>query len=203
MQKDWGQWGGLELAYSGVDLASADQIVVLLHGYGTTNQDLIPLGGIIGGDRRAFVYPNGPVEMSPGSLAWATTEAEFVDSKDRVLKLIRELAEKYPQARISLGGFSQGATLSAMALTEQNHLLEHLFLYSPALAITQTQIAQDSKTQVLLSHGRDDSVLPFADSQKLNQWLRSRSIQVNWIPFEDGHTIPEAVLEATRQQLDR
>lgn len=196
-------WGGLKVQSSGASLADADQIVVLLHGFGATDADLAPLAEYIGGDKRAFVFPAAPISVDGGGLAWATTEQELETAHARLASLVRFASRTYPNAEIAVGGFSQGATVSSMLLSDANLPIRHLILYSPALAIDAESLSPARNIEVLLSHGRGDQVLPFDDAKQLHGMLKRKGVVTNWHPFDDGHTITTEVLDATRDQLSR
>ncbi|QEG38192.1 Carboxylesterase 2 [Roseimaritima ulvae] len=196
-------WGGLKIRSSGTALEDADQIIVLLHGYGATEADLVPLADYIGGDSRAFVFPAAPVSVDGGGLAWATTEQELENARARLASLVRFASRTYPEAEIAVGGFSQGATVSSMLLSDASLPIRHLILYSPALAIDAASISPAHHARVLLAHGQRDDVLPFEDSKRLHEMLQDKGIETNWQPFEDGHTITTELLDATRDQLSQ
>lgn len=196
-------WGGLKVQLSGSSLENANQIVVLLHGYGATEADLAPLADYIGGDSRAFVFPAAPIAVDDGGLAWATTEQELETAHDRLVALIRFASQAYPDAEIAVGGFSQGATVSSLLLSDEKLPIRHLILYSPALAIDGSSIKPGRGIRVLLAHGTRDEVLPFKDSERLRQMLESKRITTNWHPFDGGHTITTELLDETRKQLSQ
>ena len=194
-------WGGLEIQTVGTSLEDADQIVILLHGFGAAESDLVPLAEYLDGKSRAFVFPAAPVAVDGGGLAWATTENELVAARAMLESLVRFASKSYPNAEISLGGFSQGATVSSMLLTDATIPIHHLILYSPALAIESATIDPPPSIHVLLAHGKSDDVLPFADSERLHKMLVDTGIQTNWLPFDGGHTITPELLDATKDQL--
>ena len=196
-------WGGLKVQLSGSSLENANQIVVLLHGYGATEADLAPLADYIGGDSRAFVFPAAPIAIDGGGLAWATTEQELDTAHARLAALVRFASQTYPDAEIAVGGFSQGATVSSLLLSDGKLPIRHLILYSPALAIDGSSIKPGRDIRVLLAHGLRDEVLPFKDSERLHGMLKSKGITTNWYPFDGGHTITPGILNKTRNQLSQ
>lgn len=196
-------WGGLKVQFSGAPLENAKQIVVLLHGYGANESDLVSLAEYIGGDSRAFVFPAAPVAIGDGGLAWATKEEELITARARVAALVRFVAKRYPDAEIAVGGFSQGATVSSLLLSDGRLPIRHLILYSPALAVDGASIKAGRGMRVLLAHGRSDEVLSFQDSERLRQILESKGITTNWYPFNGGHTITTELLDETRKQLSQ
>lgn len=193
-------WGGLEVQFSGAPLEDADQIVILMHGYGATGADLMPLADYLGSESRSFVFPAGPVSLEADRLAWATNEREFEGARSQLMELVEYVAKTYPNAEVSVGGFSQGATLASTLVLEPDVPTDRVILYSPALAF-DTGVLNRS-IRVFLSHGRSDQVLPFSDAETLRNTLRSQEVPVDWHPFEGGHTIAAETLDATARFLD-
>jgi phospholipase/carboxylesterase len=50
------------------------------------------------------------------------------------------------------------------------------------------------KPRFLLSHGRQDQVVPFASGEGARQVLEKRGFPVIWRPFDGGHEIPPPLL---------
>ncbi len=194
--------GGLRVQFAGTPLADAKQAIVLLHGYGAAGDDLVSLAGHIGGESRAFVFPEGPFPLRGGGKAWATNDEELNTSRSRVIDLLNEIVKAHPDIRISVGGFSQGATIATTLLTDDRLQIEHLLLYSPAFKLDDDMPAATHPTRILISHGRVDAMLPFADSERLRDLLMRKGYDVNWQPFAGGHTLTPELMVATRKQLD-
>ena len=195
-------WGGLDVATSGVPLGDASQVLVMLHGYGASREDLMPLAAQFRGESRAFVFANAPVELPSGGKAWWTSDAQFMDAERQVVLLVKFLNESYPEAQVSIGGFSQGATLASALIPHSELAIEHLVLYSPELFLDAAQLPENIQPFVFLSHGRSDNVLPFAGSRRLQEMLTRKGCKVNWHAFDGGHTITAELIDATREQLD-
>ena len=47
-----------------------------------------------------------------------------------------------------------------------------------------------------MSHGRNDTLLPFAVAEILRDRLAAAGAKVDWLPFVGGHEIPPTVLDA-------
>lgn len=102
-----------------------------------------------------------------------------------------------------MGGFSQGATLASLLAKDPELPVDDLFLYSPAWLEFKSELPDKVRPDVLLAHGRFDQVLPFFDAKEMLGALLRHDANVNWIPFNDGHTIPKQVVDATRDKLQR
>jgi len=110
-----------------------------------------------------------------------------------------------PKPGIVLGGFSQGSMLALdLALEEPRRALAGLALLSPTLLARDRWVGAipgRSGLPVLLSHGRADPVLPFAQAQRLRALLEDRGVDVTWVPFDGQHEIPPPVVQAAGRFL--
>ena len=194
-------WGGLEVETRGAPLADSTQVVVLLHGYGTTNTDLVPFADRLAAEGRAFVFPAAPVKLDSGGLAWATLESEIKTSAQSLQDLIAYIHETNPNSKISVGGFSQGASMSSL-LVDSKTPIQHVILFSPGLMRKDVAKTSGTGPTVYISHGRQDKVLPFSDAQKLKAMLSNAGYEVKLSAFDGGHTIPANVLNEAKTQLD-
>ena len=51
-----------------------------------------------------------------------------------------------------------------------------------------------TKPRFLLSHGRQDPVVPFAGGTRAKELLEKHGFAVTWRPFDGGHEIPPPLL---------
>jgi phospholipase/carboxylesterase len=102
-----------------------------------------------------------------------------------------------PMGRITLGGFSQGAMLSTDVAFHLKESPAGLILWSGTLlneAEWKSRAAGRARLKVLQSHGRQDPLLPFSWAEYLRDSLTDMGLQVEFLPFDGPHTIPEAAL---------
>lgn len=202
-----------------------DLVVVLLHGYGASGDDLVPFARSLDappGTR--FVMPEAPIDAAGivGGRAWwpldvaglraarerrgwramARARPEGVDvARESVVALVRELERPGGAGRarrVVLAGFSQGAMLAGDVAFESDVPLAGVALLSG------TPVASDAWTRgfsrraglpVLVTHGRADPLLPFEAAEDLSERLGARG-PVTWVPFDGGHTIAPAARTA-------
>lgn len=197
------QPGGLKVAFAGVPLEQAEHIIVLLHGYGAQGDDLVGLENEINaGERAAFVYPAAPLTLESGGLAWSQFNGEgFESSYQRLRSFMNDLNTKYPDRRVVVGGFSQGAMMASNLLAEASLQIDGMLLYSLYLALARPPHVGQSLPKVFLAHGRSDQVLPLSESEQMRDALRSNGYDVTWFPFDGGHTIPSSVINASNRFL--
>jgi phospholipase/carboxylesterase len=97
-------------------------LLVLFHGRGADEHDLVPLLNALDPPRRLLgVTPRGPLSLPPSGAHWYVVRevgypdpATFFPTYERAVAWLDELATEtgVPPARTVLGGFSQGAVMS-------------------------------------------------------------------------------------------
>ena len=198
-------WGGLEV----VERGEGDRVFVLLHGYGAPGDDLVPLGSELArampglrvvlpaaphrtrGRGRAWFDP--PISRAGDEAAQAMAQADA--AREQLVGVLRTLeAQGVPGERVVVGGFSQGAMMSLdVALRSERPLAGVIALSGGPLPGWEGRWASRAGMPVLLSHGRADRILPFADAEDMRRRLEAGGAEVTWVPFEGGHGIPRTV----------
>lgn len=222
-------WAGLSVRTAGAR-ENPTHVVVLMHGWGASGDDLVPLSQVLGAPGRLFVFPEAPLVTFGGGRAWwhldlARIEAARVRGEDRdlredvpeglpavratVLTLLGEIAARtnLPMSSIIVGGFSQGAMVAAdVALFAAERPGALVVLSGTMVAEAEWRkgmatLAPDYP--VFISHGSDDVVLPFRLAEGLAKTLASFTTQVKWLPFYGGHEIPHEVIDALAAFLSK
>lgn len=193
----------------------------LLHGFGASANDLVGLAPVVGGARR-WIFPHAPIPITVAGMsygrAWFPRETEKMeqalmgtyfqnlramepDGLTEAAEAIRRLIddEGVPWERLILGGFSQGAIVSAEILRQglvdpTRPVPKALLLFSGSLIAERwwggLPTPQRSLPPVFQSHGTHDSVLPIEEGRALATKITDAGCDLTFIEFEDGHTIP-------------
>lgn len=208
-----------------------DVTVVLLHGFGASAQDLVPLAREIGRFRN-WIFPGAPCPIEAMGMTYG--QAWFPrDSKSMEMALygryFNELRTMEPPgltesareimhlldsrgidpASVVLGGFSQGTMVSAeyvrLCLETGRALPRALLFMSGALIAEEwwKRVSSDAPElpPVFQSHGRNDAVLPFGDGAALAETLQTVGFDVRFMEFSGGHEIPLPVVRGIDQFL--
>lgn len=206
-------------------------VCVLLHGFGAPGTDLVPLAGALNApEGTVFVFPQAPIDLGPafaGGRAWwqidmvalqtAMATGRHREMADSVPEGLAEARGKLQDAleavesglkpsRWVLGGFSQGAMLSLDYALRIDRKLAGLIAFSGtviASAEWTERVASRKGTPAVVSHGRQDPVLPFSAAERLRDMLTEGGLQVDFVPFSGGHEIPPPALEAASRLLSR
>jgi predicted esterase len=116
----------------------------------------------------------------------------------------RQSARPATPHQLVLGGFSQGAMLALDVALHRAAPPAGLILMSGTLiaeSAWQPRMTSLAGVPVMLSHGRQDGLLPFSAAEVLRDRLTAGGARVDWQPFAGGHEIPRTVIAAADQLL--
>jgi phospholipase/carboxylesterase len=213
--------GGLEVAVVGGPASGpSPRVVVLLHGWGAPGDDLVPIARMLARPDTRFVVPAAPLPHPAGGRAWWPLDLErrqrafaegqpttiatevpegLAAARARVQALLRQVRERHQPQLLVLAGYSQGGMLAMdVALAADPPVDRVAVLSGTVIAETlwRARMASPHKPAAFLCHGRQDPVLPFAGSERLKRLLEDNGFSVTWLPFDGGHQIPGAVVDA-------
>jgi phospholipase/carboxylesterase len=196
--------------------------VVLLHGYGSRAEDWLQFNEQFSWPPNArVIFPQAPLRGPfTGERGWWWLNIEsnippgerFPDysAKDPggiavAAKLVRELLRGQP-APIILGGFSQGAMVSAEVAFNTDQELAGLILLG-GTTVHEEQWAEHfagrRRLPIFIAHGRSDGVLAFEQMERFQARLKTFGLDVTWLPFDGGHDIPTEVVMAMNEFVRR
>jgi phospholipase/carboxylesterase len=192
-------------------------LLVLHHGRGTEERDLLGLADLLDPERRLrVVTPRAPLvlEGSPGYHWYLVPQVGYPDPA--TFQAAREaLAELHDglwaetgvePARTVLGGFSMGAVMSyAMALSAERPPVAGILAFSgfvPTVEDWTPSFGDRLGTKVFISHGSRDPVIGIEFAERARQLLGQGGLAVEYYESELGHQIEPAHLTAARRWLD-
>lgn len=182
-------------------------------------------------DTVRFYFPQAPlslVEMGiPGGRAWWMLDLEMLaqaaegrlerdqrdDTPEGMTEAVTQLRETVaeiqketglPMNRIVLGGFSQGSMVTTDLALRGDEAPAALVIYSGTLLCQgewKTGAEQRKSLKVIQSHGRQDPILPFRVAEDLRDLLSESGCEVNFLPFDGPHTIPQIAYQGTIELL--
>lgn len=179
-------------------------LLVLHHGRGTDERDLLPLADVFDADRRLHVVtPRAPLRLqgSPGYHWYLVPRVGYPDpetfeaARSALAELHDELWELTGVApeRTVLGGFSMGTVMSyATALSFDRPAPAGIMALSgfvPTVEGWEPQLAGRESTKVLISHGSFDPVIAVDFARGARDLLRGAGFEVDYREFEGAHNI--------------
>src|SRR4051794_11460948 len=195
-----------------------DGALVLLHGRGTSEQDLAPLFDVLDPEGRLHcAAPRGPLQIpgQPGNHWYVVERVGFPERQtfERSRQLLSdwlqgvlESAEVAPE-RAVIGGFSQG-TVMAYALGLDASLpspagILALSGFVPTVEGWEPDLASRRGLPVFISHGSRDPVIDVAFARAARELLERGGLDVSYRESPAGHQIDGPTLDAAREWLER
>jgi phospholipase/carboxylesterase len=183
--------------------------VILLHGYGSNEQDLFDLATYFGSDLLTLSL-RAPLVLEPGAFAWfeiGFTRDGIVadnDQAERSRMLLIECIEQAIQvyaadpAQVVLIGFSQGATMAALVGLTRPDLVCATAILSGIVPTDILSVAPEPATlqghSFFVAHGTQDVVVGIEHGRATNEFLASLPILLTYQEYTYGHTIGQEEL---------
>jgi phospholipase/carboxylesterase len=191
-------------------------LLVLHHGRGTDERDLLGLADALDPERRLLVVtPRAPLvlEGSPGYHWYLVPRVGYPDhdtfqaARAALAELHDGLWEKtgVEPSRTVFGGFSMGAVMSyAMALSGDRPPIAGVLAFSgfvPTLEGWQPRFDDRKSTRAFIAHGRRDPIIEIGFGQRARGLLEEGGLAVEYHESELGHQIDPAHLDAASSWL--
>jgi phospholipase/carboxylesterase len=185
--------------------------LVLFHGRGTSEYDLLPLIGELDPDRRLLgVTPRGPLTLPPGGAHWyVVREIGYPDKEtfDASFELASEFLDglDVPIERTVIGGFSQGGVMAyALAFAEgrpRPRGLIALSCFMPTVEGLTLDLDGLDGFPVAIGHGAWDPVIEVDWGRRAREALERAGADVVYRESPMPHAVDPAFLEDLRPWL--
>jgi predicted esterase len=184
---------------------TAKRTLLLLHGTGGNEHDLIPLG--YGIDPEAnLISPRGKV-LENGMPRFFRRFAEGVFDVEDLKKRTSELADFAAEAAKSYGfdsdkivgfGYSNGANIAASLLLLRPGTLSAAILFRPMVPLVPEPLPDLAGVPILVAAGNQDPFVPVSETERLVALLRSASADVTVFRSNAGHRFTGAEVETAK-----
>jgi predicted esterase len=180
--------------------------LVLLHGTGGDEHDLLPLGhALVPG--AALLSPRGQV-LEHGMPRFFRRLAEGVFDVDDLIQRSQKLAEFVVAASQTYGldpsqviavGFSNGANIAASVLLLHPLIFAGAVLLAPMVPLEPDTLPVLDAKPVFIGAGQRDPLVPIENTERLAQMLRDAGAMVtlHWHP--GGHALTPDTVQAAAQ----
>lgn len=192
-------------------------LLILHHGRGTSERDLIGLADFLDPEKRLrVVSPRAPLQLpgSPGYHWYLVPRVGYPDqetfeaARAALAELHDELWEEsgIGPGRTVLGGFSMGAVMSyAMGLSAERPAVAGILGFSgfvPTVEGWEPALADRTDTCAFVSHGRRDPVIGIEFAERARELLSEGGLDVTYRESDLGHQIDPAHLREASAWLD-
>jgi phospholipase/carboxylesterase len=194
----------------------AEGLLVLHHGRGTDERDLLGLADVLDPGRRLHVVsPRAPLQLpgSPGYHWYLVPRVGYPDhdtfhaALDALAGLHDRLWEEtgIDPARTVLGGFSMGTVMSyATALSGDRPPAAGILAFSgfvPIVEDWQPYLEDRRDTKVFIAHGRADPIMEIGFARRARELLEGGGLEVEYRESDVGHQIDPRDLAAATEWL--
>jgi predicted esterase len=182
--------------------------LILLHGTGGNEQDLIPLGGMIAPEA-AMLSPRGKV-LEGGMPRFFRRLSEGVfdieDLKFRTQELA-DFVEKASKAygfdlkRIIAVGYSNGANIASSILLLRPEILSAAILFRPMVPFIPDTLPNLSSKNIFICAGEWDPIVPRQNTENLFDILKKAHARVSIYWQKSGHELGQGEIQAAKEWL--
>jgi phospholipase/carboxylesterase len=193
-------------------------LLVLHHGRGSDEQDLLSLAQVLDPERALHVVtPRAPLTLpgSPGFHWYVVPRVGYPDP-DTFAGGYRALGEFHDELwertgigpeRTMLGGFSQGTVMSyALGLGSDRRAPAGILAFSgfvPSVPGWQPELATRAGLPVFIAHGRSDQVIAVTFGRQARESLEAADLSVEYHETDGGHQIEAVNALAAARWLER
>jgi len=179
-------------------------LLVLHHGRGADEMDLLPVGDILDPDRRLHVVaPRAPLTLGgPGYHWYVVPRVGYPDPKTfhaaygelAVLHAALWKRLELTPAQTVLGGFSMGAVMSyALGLGPDRPAPAGILAFSGFVPTVEGwQPSLPRPTRVFIAHGRGDPIMEIEFAHEARGLLEAAGMDVEYHESDGGHWIEPA-----------
>jgi phospholipase/carboxylesterase len=197
-------------------------LLVLLHGVGSNEEDLMGLARFLDG-RFLIASLRAPLTIQDGAYGWYelewTTDGINHDEEGAIAgqaaaetaidRFVKSL--DVDPARVYIMGFSQGAIMSlGIALSHPEKIAGAVIMSGRLLPHVAAKAASPdllAGLPVMVVHGTADPVLPIELGRQINDFLKQTPVDLTYREYLMGHTVSqESLLDITQwltEQLDK
>lgn len=185
-------------------------IMLLLHGTGGNEHDLVPLAGMLL-PGAGILSPRGKV-LERGMPRFFRRLAEGVfdieDLKLRTAELAGFITEsaaahQFSTRHVVAVGFSNGANVAGALLLLRPEVLGTAVLFRAMVPLVPETLPTIPATPVLISNGRMDPLVSAEETERLAALFRSAGADVTVAWQNSGHELTEADVITAREWLAR
>ena len=186
----------------------SNRTLLLLHGTGGNELDLIPLGRELD-PNASLLSPRGKV-LENGMPRFFRRLAEGVFDVEDLKQRTNELADFVGQAtqhyklaadQVVAVGYSNGANIAASMLLLRPEILHAAILFRAMVPLVPEKLSNLSSVRVWIGAGDQDPIIPESEAQRLAELLRRAGADVTIRFLEGGHEFTRDDVDAAREWL--
>jgi phospholipase/carboxylesterase len=187
---------------------TSTRTLLLLHGTGGNERDLIPLGRELD-PSAALLSPRGKV-LENGMPRFFRRLAEGVFDLEDLRKRTNELADFVAASAQHYGfasdnviavGYSNGANIAASMLLLRPEILRGAVLFRAMVPLVPENLPDLSSVHVWIGAGSEDPIIATSETRRLVELLRGAGADVTLRFFNAGHGLTNSEVETAGRWL--
>ena len=180
----------------------ANRALIVLHGWGANQHDLIPLAQSLKQPSTHCFFPNAPFDVSgtggtgKGWFSFPMNEnskRERIKSRETLISLVNDVQEKgFTSKEIVLVGFSQGAGMCLDVMLHKKTPIGAVVALSGFLMDGENMKGREdlpTETPIFAAHGLYDPILPLKQSKETLHTLKESGFSLTWREYHIAHEI--------------
>ncbi|MBW6513656.1 MAG: hypothetical protein K0B87_02745 [Candidatus Syntrophosphaera sp.] len=185
-------------------------LLIGLHGYGDKASAFSRLWRHLEDEEVIFVVPEAPYPFTEGQIGFSwqppidytSPEAQLAYKllTDYIFTLQEQVSSEYNVGQTWILGFSQGAYMGYLLALQNSARLDGLVACGGGLypgVITDADFAAARDLKIIISHGKQDQVVRFAEAENARRILQEREFtNVRWDEFDGGHSVSRTAIQA-------
>lgn len=186
------------------------ETLLLLHGTGGNENDLLPLASMIDSDASVLSVRGNVSENGMPRFFKRIAEGVFdeEDLKFRTKELNEFLdttseQEGYDREQLVAVGYSNGANIAASLLFHYEKALKGAVLLHPMVPLRGLDLPDMTGISVLISAGRNDPICPPEETEELAELLKRAGAEVDVQWHNSGHQLTHTEIEEAHDWYDR
>ena len=185
---------------------STKPTLLMLHGTGGNELDLLPLAGMIDEEAsvlsvRGNVLENGMPRFFKRLAEGVFDEEDLIFRTKELNEFLDEAAEKYGFDRnnVIAVGYSNGANIAASLLFHYENALKGAILHHPMVPRRGIELPDLTGTPVFIAAGTNDPICSPMESEQLKSLLEKAGADVKLHWENRGHQLTREEVEAAAQ----
>ncbi len=188
----------------------SDRTLLLLHGTGGNERDLIPLGRELD-PNAALLSPRGKI-LENGMPRFFRRLSEGVFDLEDLKKRTNELADfiasaakhyKLAADQIVAVGYSNGANIAAAMLLLRPEILRAAILFRAMIPLVPENLPELSSIYIWIGAGDQDSIIPASEAQRLAKLFRRAGADVTIRFANASHDLTNDDVTTAREWLKK
>lgn len=176
----------------------SERVLLLLHGTGGTEQDLLPIAKMIDPNAsvlsvRGNVSENGMPRFFKRLREGVFDEEDLIARTEELYQFLDEASQEYgfDRSKVVAAGYSNGANIAGSLLFHYEKSLEGALLFHPMVPRRGIDLPDQNGLPVFIGAGENDPICSAQETEELEKYLKDAEAQVTVHWERMGHQLTE------------